>query len=114
MGLKVDYRVNPDGSVEGCFTGGPLFQGYDGMLHGGIIASLLDGAMTNCIFARGRVAVTAELNVRYRAPVAAGEEVTIRAWVDQSHSRLHQLRSELAQDNVVKVIATAKFMEKPI
>lgn len=84
------------------------------MLHGGIIAALLDGAMTNCIFARGFVAVTAELNVRYRASVAAGEEVTIRAWLDQSHSRLHQLRSELVQDNVVKVIATAKFMQKPI
>ena len=114
LGLKVEYTLNPDGSVEGSFTGGPAFQGYDGMLHGGVIAALLDGAMTNCIFAHGCVAVTAELKVRYRKAVAAGEKVTIRAWVVQSSARLHQLRAELMQTNSVKAAATAKFMEKPI
>jgi uncharacterized protein (TIGR00369 family) len=114
LGLKVEYTLNPDGSVEGSFTGGPAFQGYDGMLHGGVIAALLDGAMTNCIFAHGCVAVTAELKVRYRKAVAVGEKVTIRAWVVQSNARLHQLRAELMQTNSVKAAATAKFMEKPI
>jgi len=114
LGLKVEYTLNPDGSVEGSFTGGPMFQGYDGMLHGGVIASLLDGAMTNCMFACGCVGVTAELKVRYRKAVAAGEKVTIRAWLVQSNTRLYQLRAELMQTNSVKAAATAKFMEKPI
>jgi acyl-coenzyme A thioesterase PaaI-like protein len=36
------------------------------MLHGGVISSILDGTMTNCLFAHGTVAVTAELRVRFR------------------------------------------------
>ena len=112
LGLKIEFSLNPDGSVEGSFSGGPLVQGYDGMMHGGVIAALLDGAMTNCVFAHGRVAVTAELNVRYREAVASGQTVRLRAWLVQSTSCLHQLRAELTQNGSLKATATAKFMEK--
>lgn len=112
LGLKIEFSLQPDGSVVGAFAGGPMFQGYDGMLHGGIIAALLDGAMTNCIFAHGCVAVTAQLTVRYRQAVAAEEIVTVRAWLEQSTSRLLQLRAELLQNDILKAAATAKFMPK--
>lgn len=112
LGLGISFKQNPDGSVEGEFAGGGAFQGYDGMLHGGVIATLLDGAMTNCLFAHGRVAVTAELTVRYRRAVAADQAVTVRAWLEQASSRLLRLRAELTQNQQIKVTATAKFMDK--
>lgn len=112
LGLKMEFTLQPDGSVEGVFAGGPMFQGYDGVLHGGVIAALLDGAMTNCIFAHGCVAVTAELTVRYRQAVAAEEKVIVRAWLEQSTSRLLRLRAELLQNNTLKASAIAKFMTK--
>ena len=67
MGLQ--FRLLGDGSVEEAFDCSDRFQGYPGMLHGGVISSLLDGAMTNCLFAHGIVAVTADLKVRFRHPV---------------------------------------------
>jgi acyl-coenzyme A thioesterase PaaI-like protein len=114
LGLKIEFSLNPDGSVEGSCLGGPLVQGYDGMMHGGVIAALLDGAMTNCLFAHGHVAVTAELNVRYREAVASRQTVRLRAWLVKSTACLHLLRAELAQNDSLKATATAKFMEKRI
>jgi len=113
LGLKIDFSLQPDGGVEGVFSGSAALQGYDGLLHGGVIAALLDGAMTNCLFAYDRVAVTAELIVRYREPVQARNPVTVRAWLGQSSMGLHELRAELTQNGCVKAVANAKFMGKP-
>ena len=77
-----------------------------------MIASLLDGAMTNCLFARGRAAMTGELKVRYREPVIIGEEVLIRAWISRSHPPLHLLEAELKQQGCIKATASAKFIER--
>ena len=77
-----------------------------------MIASLLDGTMTNCLFAHERAAMTAELKVRYREPVVIGEEMRIRAWIERSLPPLHYLAAELKQGDCVKAVATAKFMER--
>lgn len=112
-GLHVDFRPAADGGVEADFDCAPVFEGYSHRIHGGVIAALLDGAMTNCLFAHGRVAVTAELTVRYRHPVMADRRVSVRAWIRETSRNLHRMQAELAQDGRVLVTATAKFLEPP-
>ncbi len=112
VGLGVKFAVNDDGSVSASFVGRSALEGYPGCLHGGIIAALLDGAMTDCLFAHGHVAMTGELKVRYREPVIIGEEVLLRAWIVQSLSPLHMLKAELKQKGCVKATASAKFVER--
>jgi uncharacterized protein (TIGR00369 family) len=112
LGLGLDFTVHDDGSVSASFLGHSALEGFQGFLHGGMIASLLDGAMTNCLFARGHVAMTAELKVRYRKPVFIGQEMTIRAWITRSQPPLHLLEAELKQGRCIKAIASAKFMER--
>jgi acyl-coenzyme A thioesterase PaaI-like protein len=111
MGLGQEFALQPDGSVESTFAGSEVFEGYAGRLHGGVTAALLDGAMTNCLFARGVEALTAELTVRYREPVAVRGKMTTRAWLTESHGQLHLLRAELRQDGRVKATALGKFIE---
>jgi uncharacterized protein (TIGR00369 family) len=111
LGLGLEFTAHDDGSVSAMFLGHSALEGFEGFLHGGMIASLLDGAMTNCLFAHGRVAMTGELKVRYRKPVVVGEEMTIRAWIKRSLSPLHLLEAELKQEGCIKAIASAKFME---
>jgi acyl-CoA thioesterase FadM len=77
-----------------------------------MIASLLDGAMTNCLFARGHVAMTGELKVRYREPVIIGEEMLVRAWITRSQLPLHLLEAELKQGGCTRTTASAKFVER--
>ena len=58
------FRREPDGSVTSEFLSDAMYQGYSDVLHGGVVAAVLDGAMTNCLFAHNVVAVPAELRQR--------------------------------------------------
>jgi uncharacterized protein (TIGR00369 family) len=111
-GLGVNFAAVSDGKVEASFTCDAAFEGYSGVLHGGVISSLLDGAMTNCLFAYGHVAVTAELKVRFRHPVATGKPAKVRAWITSATSPLFELAAELVQDEQIKAIAKGKFLKK--
>ncbi len=109
--LHVEFAASRGGGVQADFDCDEAFEGYAGMLHGGVVASLLDGAMTNCMFARGIGAVTAELTIRFRHPVAVGTAATVYARIDRSSPPLHLLSAEIVQDGEAKAIALGKFME---
>lgn len=112
LGFCVDFTPLEGGGVEGVFTGSAALEGYPGCLHGGVIAALLDGAMTNCLFARGQVAYTGDLRIRFLHPVAASRMVTLRARVRRSRTYWHEVEAELEQDGVPKARATAWFINR--
>ena len=113
-GLGITYTLMEDGSVEADFDSAGCFEGYPDVLHGGVVAAILDGAMTNCLFARGVVAVTAELRVRFRHQVDADAPSRVRAWVEDANGALHVTRAELLQNGQLKVRAAGKFMARPV
>jgi acyl-coenzyme A thioesterase PaaI-like protein len=113
QGLRLCFSVHKDGHVEAPFACPRNYQGYTGHLHGGVISALLDSAMTNCLFAQGRVGMTGELKVRFFAPVDVDTPAVINAWLVESHGPLYCLRSELTQEGTIRARATAKFMEVP-
>jgi uncharacterized protein (TIGR00369 family) len=112
LGLGLEFSVHEDGSVSALFHGHFALEGFEGCLHGGMIASLLDGAMTNCLFAHGHVAMTGELKVRYRKPVFIGHAMLIRARITRSLPPLHLLEAELEQEGRIKATASSKFIER--
>lgn len=111
-GLQLEFALDQDGAVFADFPCSLDFQGYGGFLHGGVIASLLDGAMTNCLFAHGQAAFTAELNVRFLNPVVTGEGITVRAWIERSHPVLKVLKGEVVQSDRVMATAVGKFVDR--
>jgi uncharacterized protein (TIGR00369 family) len=113
QGLQLEFTPSEDGGVSSSFCCKPSFEGYPGVLHGGIVSSIVDGAMTNCLFAHDVVAVTAELNVRFRSPVATGRMTSVRAKILRSDSPLYVVEATITQDGKVRVTATGKFLEKP-
>jgi len=78
-GFHLDFRPQPDGSVAAEVDCRESLQGYDGVVQGGIVSLLLDSAMTNCLFAQGITAMTAELTVRFREPLLTGRPATVTA-----------------------------------
>jgi acyl-coenzyme A thioesterase PaaI-like protein len=108
---RLRFRATSEFGVEATFQPSPLYEGYPGMLHGGVIATLLDAAMTNCLFAHGRRAVTADLHIRYRHPVASAEACNLHAWMERSTGPLFILHAELRQANRIQATATGKFMQ---
>lgn len=76
IGLKLKFREEADTYITN-FTAGTEHQSYDGIVHGGIISTLLDEVMTGYIYAKGYNAVTAKLDVRFRKPTPIGESLKI-------------------------------------
>ncbi len=109
-GLKLEFHDLGDGTVRACFHCSTVFQGYPGRLHGGIISTILDSAMTHCLFVQGHQAVTAELSVRFRAPVFLGQTVVAEARMARELYPLFCMEATLLQDGELKATATAKFM----
>ena len=110
-GLGLQFTVSKDGSVQATFSCDKAFEGYADVLHGGLISCLLDGAMTNCMFAHGYAPVTAELNIRFRHPVVIGQQAMVRARIQRSSSRLHLVEAEVVQNRQVKATTTGKFVK---
>jgi acyl-coenzyme A thioesterase PaaI-like protein len=111
FGLKVDYRVTGEHTVEGAFGCDHSYQGYNNVVHGGIVSSLLDGAMVSCLLAKGVEAYTIDLRVRYRAAVATGVPATIRGEWLRAEGPMHLLQATLEQAGKVCARARAKFFE---
>ena len=109
-GLRLRFSEQDDGGVVADFACGRAFEGYPGLLHGGITSMVLDSAMANCMFAEGYEAVTAELHVRYRAPVAVDRTARVSARIQREMHPLYLVESSLVQDGSVKALATGKYM----
>lgn len=110
-GLGLRFTVVGDGCVEATFPCGVAFAGFPGCLHGGIISTLLDSAMTNAMFANGHVGLTGELTVRFYHTIEIGIPARVHAWMERSNHRLHVVRAELEQNGAEKAAAVGKFME---
>ena len=78
-GLRLVCRPTGDGRVAGEFRARPWMQGYPGRLQGGIIAALLDSAMTQCVHAHGVDAVTGSLRLRFTRPALLEATFTLSA-----------------------------------
>lgn len=111
QGLMLEFRVLADGRVEAAFSCASPYQGYTGYLHGGIIAALLDSAMTNCLFAHGKAALTGELNVRFLKPVALRRAAIVSARLMEASTSLFRMEATLRQNGRLMATATARFME---
>jgi acyl-coenzyme A thioesterase PaaI-like protein len=110
LSLKLCFQKAEDGSVSTLFSSTPSLQGYKGIMHGGIIAALLDCAMTHCLFHHGVEAVTADLQVRYPHAIPCDAELVLRAVILSNKPPLYLLRAEATQHGRVMAWSKAKFL----
>jgi acyl-CoA thioesterase FadM len=88
----------------------PVVEGYVGWPHGGITSAVLDGAMTNWLFAHDLACVTAELTVRFRHPMVLNEPAKVTARLKNASHPLYVLDAWITQNGHLKTRATGKFM----
>ena len=112
-GMQLDFIPSENGDIVAPFKCSDKYESFSGMLHGGVISTILDSSMTKCLIAHGYVAVTAEFRVQYRHPVAIDQLTIARAWITYSISPVHELKAEIVQKGQVKTIASGRFMEQP-
>jgi uncharacterized protein (TIGR00369 family) len=73
--------------VVGRFQLGPEYQGGAGIIHGGVVATLLDEVMAKVSRFSGVTAVTAELRVEYLKPVLVGQELHVEGFMTSREGR---------------------------
>ena len=110
LGLNLDFKRAPDGSVTALWRSTWCHQGYKGVLHGGIIATLLDGAMTHCLFQNGIRGVTCDLNIRFRKPIPCGDEILIYSRLLSTRKSLYRLESGILMRQELMAEGQARFM----
>jgi uncharacterized protein (TIGR00369 family) len=112
FGLKLSFRRSERGTALTEFTPSQEYQGYRGIVHGGIISTILDEIMIQAALDEGITAVTAELTVRFRRPLRIGETAQAEASLAKKGARLIEARSHMIETASGAVIAeaTAKLL----
>ena len=108
------WRFDEGGVLYGTLPRGLSPEGYHDIVHGGAIAALLDAAMTHCLFGRGVMGLTAEMQVRYRRPLSVGRETQVRASLETSvGNQVYRLVATVSADGEVKAEARGTFFCPP-
>ena len=71
-GLHLVFEKTADGAMTAEWIPEPEMEGYQGIVHGGLVSTVLDEAMAKVVDASGAKALTAELRVRFRQQVSSG------------------------------------------
>ena len=105
-------RFRPDGarSVVTSVWPRPEWQGYAGILHGGMVSTLLDAAMTHCLFHHEVEAMTASLKVRFIEPAPCAGQLDLRATLSDRRRHVYLLDAELKTHGRVLARAEARFI----
>ena len=114
-GLHLHLHVDPStGVVSVAFTPRPEHIGFEGIVHGGILATVIDEAMVwAATWAGKRFCVAGEMNVRFRGGAAVGEALVVTASVESKRARLVQTRSDITGPRGVVATATGKYIPLP-
>lgn len=109
-GFGLVFTKSGENQVRAECIVGESYQGYPDLVQGGIVATILDSAMTNCLFMQGIEAMTVRLDVRYRLPVLVGKLLNVEAKLTSCRGRVYELESKLTQNGLLKASASGRFM----
>ncbi len=95
FGLHLRFKPEK-GGIAAFFTPGPHLQGFAGVLHGGIAATVLDDVMNNLVTrVRGKLVVTAKIEVRFRRPVPVGKPLVCRARITEERGNFFRAEGDI-------------------
>lgn len=88
LGLKLQFHHPEKGLLRSEVTFKPEHQGYRGIVHGGLVATVLDEMMVNLAWIEQTPAVTAELTTRILKPVPVGEPVALEGRLEKGGEKI--------------------------
>ena len=111
-GLRAVFEIDKNTrTIIGRFTPRQEHEGWQGIVHGGIVASLLDEAMVKLAAHLGIHAVSAEITVKFKAPAAPGEELVITGKIAKEASRLIEAEAIVSKGLIVVAEAKGKLLK---
>jgi len=108
IGMKLNFTKDGD-AIRAEFTPDKMHQGWPGLLHGGIVMTLLDEAMSNIAYATGKTTLTARMEVIWRQPVKVAEPLVVTAWITRQRKKIIETAGKVTlKDGTIIAESTAK------
>jgi uncharacterized protein (TIGR00369 family) len=113
-GLRLSFEIDKEKqTLKTTFAASPTFQGWDGIVHGGIISTLLDEAMAKLIYELGYQAVTASLEIKFKKPAPILEPLRIYGQIAEVSKRLIRAKAHVArEDGTILATGTSTFLKQ--
>ena len=115
LGDSLNLRFTPH--IDGVSTELQMderYQGYSEILHGGMISTLLDAAMTHCLFHHGIEALTADMQIRFLKPVPCNTQFLLSARLIKCCRSVYYLDSTLCCAGEMFAKASARFFKREV
>jgi acyl-coenzyme A thioesterase PaaI-like protein len=83
------------------------FEGWDGIIHGGILCTILDEVMAWALVGEDNWGVTARMAVDFRRPVGVGMAIRAEGWITRSRRRIVDAAGHIVDASTGVELATA-------
>ncbi len=116
-GVRGQFYNMEDGSVGGLFTFREEHQSYPGRVHGGMLATMIDELAGRVLWVDcpDKIAVTMDINVKYRKPVPYNTPLKGRGMYTERLSRAYSAKCYIMDmDNNILAEGVAKYIILPV
>jgi uncharacterized protein (TIGR00369 family) len=113
-GLHLNFELDHEKqTLKTTFVASPTFQGWDGIVHGGILSTLLDEVMAKLVYELGYQAVTASLEIKFKKPAPILEPLRVYGEVTEVSKRLIKAKAHIAkEDGTILAVGNSTFMKQ--
>ena len=108
IGLKMNFSYNKEIAIAS-FKLSDSYEGYTDIIHGGIVAAVLDEAMAKAILHKNITAVTVNLNVDYKKPLKPHNIYIVEGSISAVRKKIILAQASIFDGNTVYANATARF-----
>ncbi|MFC2005764.1 PaaI family thioesterase [Chloroflexota bacterium] len=95
IGLKLSFQWDGE-SARAEFMPTEFYQGWSGLVHGGIVICLLDEAMAYASLFEGMSCITAKVQIKLSRPASIGESLVITSSVIRKTRKLVETKAAVA------------------
>ena len=110
-GLQLDIHMDEKSGTAWAETViDERFCGWAGVVHGGIVSSLLDELMAYAAFTVYKSGVTGELTVKFKKPVPTQKKIRIEGKIDSNKGRIIFASAKILFEGTVMAESTGKMV----
>ena len=114
IGLHMHFYTAEDGCVYADYIPRPEHQSFPGVMHGGLITTMLDELIGRTAIAMDLWCMTAKLEVRFRKPIPIGMPLKLKGEITKKSSRMLEGHGEIRlEDGTLAVEAVGTYLKIP-
>ena len=84
------------------------FEGWEGIIHGGILCTILDEVMAWALVVHDNWGVTARMSIDFRKPVTVGQAIRAEGWITEARRRIQVTAGRIVDSGTGVELAAAE------